>query len=93
MDKQYRVTTMTSIFGGDRWHHYPVLTLHEARTVITAWANESLLNEYVDFNRATVEEYNPDTGMWEDWYDEEGLDYEDTEQTDFDNPIRYVRGI
>jgi len=47
----------------------------------------------VDFNMATVEGYNPDTGMWEDWYDEEGLDYEDTEQDNFDNPIRCVRGI
>lgn len=83
MDYQYRVTTMTSVYGDRKRQHYPVLTLHEAKTVIEAWANESLLNDQVDFNMATVEEYNPDTGMWEDWYDEEGLDYEDTEQKDF----------
>lgn len=93
MDYTYRVTTMTSINEDMKWQHYPVLTLHEARTVIEAWSTESLLNDYVDFNMATVEEYNPDTGMWEDWYDEEGLDYGDTEQTDFDNHIRCVRGI
>jgi len=32
---------------------------------------------------ATVEECNPDTEEWEDWYDEDGLDYENTEQNDF----------
>ena len=94
MDKQYRVTTFTSISSDNVvWKHYPVLTLHEAKTVIEAWANESLLNEYVGFNGAFVEEYNPDTDEWEDWYDEEGLDYKETEQDDFDNPIRCVRGI
>lgn len=93
MGYQYRVTTMTSVYGDRKWQHYPVLTLHEAKTVIEAWANESLLNDYVDFNMATVEEYNPDTEEWEDWYDEEGLDYKYTEQDDFDNPIRCVRGI
>jgi hypothetical protein len=83
MDYQYRVTTLSNLYGENNWKHYPVLSLHEAKTVIEAWANESLLNKHVDFNMATVEEYNPDTGMWEDWYDEEGLDYEDTEQKDF----------
>lgn len=93
MDKQYRVTTMTSINGEMKWKHYPVLTLHEAKTVIKAWSNESLLNDYVDLNMATVEEYNPSEEEWQDWYDEEGLDYKETEQRDFDNPIRCVRGI
>jgi len=83
MDYQYRVTTMTNLYGENKWKHYPVFTLHEAKTVIKAWANESLLNDYVDFNMATVEGYNPDTGMGEDWYDEEGLDYKNTEQQDF----------
>lgn len=83
MDKQYRVTTLTSVPGDMKWHHYPVLTLHEARTVIKAWSNESLLNDNVDVNMAIVGEYNPDTEEWEDWYDEEGLDYQDTEQKDF----------
>jgi len=83
MDKQYRVTTMTSMYGENNWQNYPVLSLHEAKTVIEAWANESLLNEQVDYNMATVEEYNPDTEEWEDWYDKEGLDYENTEQKDF----------
>lgn len=83
MDYQYRVTTMTNLYGENKWKHYSVFTLHEAKTVIEAWANESLLNKHVDFNMATVEEYNPDTSMWHGWYDEEGLEYEDTEQKDF----------
>lgn len=83
MDKQYRVTIMTSVYGDRKWQHYPVLTLHEARTVIKAWSNESLLNDYVDFNMATVEEYNPNEEEWQDWYDEEGLSYGATEQKDF----------
>ena len=83
MDYQYRVTTLSNLYGENNWQHYPVLSLHEAKTVIEAWVNESLLNKHVDFNMATVEEYNPDTGMWEDWYDEEGLDYKGTEQKDF----------
>lgn len=88
MDKQYRVTTMTSLDGDMLWQHYPVLTLHEAKTVIKAWSNESLLNYDVDFNMATVEEYNPNEEEWQDWYDDEGLDYQDTEQDDFVSPIR-----
>ena len=82
--KLYRVTTITSLVGEvGGVEHYAVLTLHEAKTVIKAWANESLLNKQVFWNMATVEEFNPETEEWEDWYDEDGLDYEDTKQTSF----------
>lgn len=82
--KLYRVTIITSgTTSGDTCDHYAVLTLHEAKTVIEAWSHESLRNDGVVWNMATVEEFNPETKEWEDWYDEDGLDYEDTKQTNF----------
>lgn len=87
MEKKYRVTTITNadthIGNKQRTNHYEVLTLHEAQTVIHAWSNESMINDAVNWNMASVEWYNSDTGEWEDWYDDEGLDYRETLQEDF----------
>lgn len=87
MENKYRVTTITEAYTHTGVHqktnHYEVLTLHEAQTVIRAWSNESMINGYVNWNMATVEWYNPDTDEWEDWYDDEGLDYRETLQDDF----------
>lgn len=87
MEKKYRVTTITNadthLGNKQRTNHYEVLTLHEAQTVIHAWSNESMINDAVNWNMASVEWYNSDTGEWEDWYDDEGLDYRETLQDDF----------
>lgn len=83
MTKEYRVTTISGQPVGNVENHYTVLTLHEAKTVIEAWANAELSNKEVSFNMATVEEFNAESGEWEDWMDEEGLGYDETEQNDF----------
>ena len=91
MENKYRVTTITNsntLLGNhQKTHHYEVLTLHEAQTVICAWSNESMINSFVNWNIATVEQYNPDAEEWEDWYDDEGLDYRETLQDDFEEEV------
>ena len=83
MTEEYRVTTISEQPIGNVENHYPVLTLHEAKTVIEAWSNAELSNKEVSSNEAFVEKYDSGTKSWWGWRDNEGLGYDETEQVDF----------
>lgn len=59
------------IRNGETGYHR-VSDITHARTLINALAQSDLLETSIVYNVFGCEEYNEETGEWEEWYDEDG---------------------
>ena len=58
---------------------YPVKDPSHAKRLIEELAQSDLVNPVVEYNVFGLEEFNQETGDWEEWYDENGDDIDNTE--------------
>lgn len=65
------------IVNGETTYHL-VENPHHAKVLIDALAKSDLLDHSIDYNVFGLEEYNKETKRWEEWYDENGDDIDNS---------------